>query len=441
MARLKLSDSIAWILLFVLAGLVIHTPVTVWLVSLGAPVGVKAWKEVLVAAAGVLLLVDLIRRKKTDLLRHDPLLWLVAGYGALHLLSLFVGSESVYSVIAGFMIDVRYVAYFAVIYVFLKLNPAYRQSFVRVGIVGAGIVVGCALLQLIAPHDALKDIGYSDATIKPYILLDENPHYVRMNSTLRGPNPLGAYAMIVLLGVFAYGMSVGRALRDSRKKWLYVFLAVGGLAALWISYSRSAWLGLLAGIGVLVVLKHRQRLFGVRQLAAVVLLCALVALIGYAVRDTAMFKNLVLHDNPTTGAQYTSDEGHRDSLKVGIDRLLQQPFGAGIGSTGSASLGSDSPLIIENQYLMVAHEVGWLGLLVFVWLWGAVLWRLLQQEQSWLRDAVLASGLGLMLIACTWPVLVDDPVSMIWWGMAAVALASPLKERGTHGATTHKKTA
>lgn len=441
MKHLSLPRIIAGLLLVIFGLLVLHAPLTVWLTAQGAPVWVKAWKEVLLGVAAVMLMIDLIRRHKADIL-NDRLLWLIGGYVLLHCVVAFFSQSSPYSLGAGLLIDLRYVVFFATVYVFLHAYPQYRRRFIVVGIAGAGIVVGVALLQLVLPHDALKYLGYSDATIKPYILLDENPHFIRMNSTLRGPNPLGAYAMMVLLGVVAYGLAVGIKLTDGRKRALHLFLAIGGAVALWISYSRSAALGFAIGLITMVVLRYRNHPVRWRQYITTGLVIGMLALAGYSLRDTVFFKNIILHDNPTTGAAYTSDQGHSDSLKEGIAKMLQQPFGAGIGSTGSASIGSQSPLVIENQYLMVAHEVGWLGLAIFVWLWGLVLWRLWRVKQDWLATTVLASGVGLAAIACTWPVLVDDPVSMIWWGLAAVALTVQKESKGKkHGTTTHKKAA
>ena len=440
MKHLKLTDVTAWLLLAILVGLVLHTPLVVWLTSQGAPVYVKAWKEVLLLGAAVLLLVEILRHRHQQIL-NDKMLWLIAGYTVLHIVTAAWTSAPFMSIASGLLIDLRYVTYFAVVYVFLRVHPQYRPLFIKAGLIGTCVVVGFSLLQLVLPHNSLAALGYSKATIQPYLLLDENPAYVRMNSTLRGPNPLGAYAMMVLLGVIAYGMAVGRSLRDNRKKYLHLFLATGGIVALWASYSRSAWLGLAAGIIVLLAIRY-GRAFGLRQVLAVVLLTVSIGLIGYAVRDTDAFKNLVLHDNPTTGAEYTSDQGHKDSLMHGIDRMIHQPFGAGIGSTGSASLATDKPLVIENQYLMVAHEVGWLGLALFMVIWVMVLWRLWKGERNWLTNTVLASGIGLMAISLTWPVLVDDPVSMIWWGMAAVALVPQVRQKGKkRGTTTHKKAA
>lgn len=73
---------------------------------------------------------------------------------------------------------------------------------------------------------------------------------------------------------------------------------------------------------------------------------------------------------------------------------------------------------------MIAHEVGWLGLGLFVWLNYLVMVALWHRRASWLALGVWASGLGLILIGLVLPVWVDDTVSIVWWGLAALVIAS-----------------
>ena len=118
-----------------------------------------------------------------------------------------------------------------------------------------------------------------------------------------------------------------------------------------------------------------------------------------------------------------SNDGHWSSLVHGTERLLVQPFGAGIGSTGSASLFGDQNVVIENQYLFTAHEAGWLGLVLFVAIFVIIMLRLWRGRRDWLSIGVFASGIGLALVGVIQPVWVDDTVSIVWWGLAAIALA------------------
>ena len=193
--------------------------------------------------------------------------------------------------------------------------------------------------------------------------------------------------------------------------------------ALWASYSRSALIATVAAVGILLAASVFRR-FGRRYwiIGSVIVL----ALIGGLVlaRDTTFVSNVLLHENPVGGSSISSNDGHVSSLQDGLGRLITQPFGAGIGSTGSASLFGDSPLVIENQYLFIAHEVGWLGLVFFLMVFVGVLSRLWQRRGDWLALGVFASGIGIAIIGLLLPVWVDDTISIIWWGLAAVALGS-----------------
>ncbi len=436
MSRIKLEHVIAWLLLVILGLVVVHAPLTVYIDSHWPGVGdvAKAWKELLLLAALLLISVKITLIKAWRKLLADKLLWLVGGYAALHIIMLLVGDATLLARVAGLMIDLRYVAYFAAVYVFVRLWPQYAQSFYRVALLGAAIVIGFALLQQVLPRDFLQYLGYSDATIKPYLTVDENPDYVRHSSTLRGPNPLGAYAVMVLAGVVAYGAAVGRKVKNNKVKYLHLALAFGTLVALWTSHSRSAWIAAVVAVGLLLAVRYHQALRG--KLAAWLVLAAVALAVGvYAVKDTTVFHNVILHDNPTTGAEIDSNTGHMESLVDGTASMLANPLGGGVGSTGSASLYGASPLIIENQYLYIAHEVGWLGLAVFVAIYVVVLCRLWRQRADWRAQGLFASGIGLAVIGLLLPVWVDDTISLIWWGLAAVMLA----EGGTRGKPANQK--
>ena len=429
----------AWLLLAVFGFVVLHAPITVFVSTHWPEVSlyVKAWKELFILLAGLLTTAGIITSGYWKMIVKDKLLWAAGAFIGLHIAILPLSDGTWQSIIAGLMIDLRYVAYFVVVYVFLKRFPMYRSAFLRIGIIGAIIVVGFTLLQLILPHDFLKYLGYGPETIQPYLTVDQNYDFIRYISTLRGPNPLGVYALMIVAAVVAF-LAMGNVgtLARNRSKLLFALFALGGPVALWLSYSRGAILGAIVATVVVLLVAYWRKLspriwFGV----AATLVASL--LVVYVIRDTTFFQNVVLHNNPTTGAEIDSNQGHIDSVETGIARTFHEPFGAGIGSTGSASLFSDDPVIIENQFLFIAHESGWLGLVVFVVLMGIVFSRLWRQRADWRALAVLASGIGMLVVGIFLPVWVDDTVSIVWWGCAAVLLAV---ERSTkHARTTNKK--
>lgn len=423
------------ILVFIAAVIVVHAPLSVWLGTIWPSFDllIKSWKELLMGVALVLFIISASRRSMIAPLLSDRLIQLSLVYAGLHLALLGFFQNGLQTAAAGLLIDLRYILFFVLVYGTLKMLPQFRKLFISAFLVGAVVVIGFALMQLLVlPRDILAHIGYGKATISPYLTVDENPLYTRINSTLRGPNPLGAYTVIVA-GLL---LAIGAKWKLGRKGWL---LAAGGAVALGMalgaSHSRSSIIGAVVAVLVIVVIvatkKIRQRfLLG----AAVITVVASAGI--YTLRDSSFVSNVILHNNPTTGAAVDSNEGHAASLVDGVSRMLTQPFGAGVGSTGSASLLSEKPLIIENQYLLVAHETGWLGLALFVLLFVMVMTRLWHGRRSALALGLFGSGVGLAVIGLLLPVWTDDTVSIVWWGLAAVAIATSQTTKGKRHAAS-----
>lgn len=407
-------------LLLIFAGMVIHTPLTLWLGTFYphyAPL-IKSWKEILLFLLIPAACWLVTRQNLWKELVHDWIFRLIIAYAALHVVLMALLWQGYAQALAGIAIDLRYVLFFALIYVLVRTLPQYRALMVKIAVGGAVVITGFATMQLFLPADILSHIGYSDQTIKPYQTVDENPEYIRVNSTLRGPNPLGAYAAAALAIAAAYVVT-----RKREGKKLDSIVEVVGLfsaVALWLSYSRSAIVAAIIGIVAAMAagVKKVSPLFLKMAVAGVILLVALVIV----ARDTPLVQNVILHDNPTTGGVITSNDDHASSLQSGVEWVTQQPFGAGIGSTGSASLFGPDSMIIENQYLFIAHETGWLGLALYGAIFALLLRRLFALRKDWLALGMVASGVTLSLIALLLPVWTDDAVSIIWWGLAAIAV-------------------
>jgi hypothetical protein len=430
------------ILLVIFGGIVVHAPLSVGLGVLfpSAETLIKSWKEILMLLAGLIMLVLLYRKKRWDILKN-PIMYAVGGYGLLNLLLLTINRQGATAAIAGLLIDLRYLLYFVLVYVALRLYPQLRRTFIITFLVGAFVVAAFALLQVfVLPHDVLKYIGYGDTTIEPYLTVDQNPQFVRINSTLRGPNPLGAYAVIVLSLLFAFWLKPKQG-KPQRQKLAISVIVVGSFVALWASYSRSALVAAFAAFAIIAVVVAGRRIpkkfwIGV---GVVVVITTIALLAG---RHTNFVSNVLLHENAATGSSIDSNQGHVTSLKQGMARMIHQPLGGGIGSTGSASLYGNQPTIVENQFLFIAHESGWIGLALFVFITFLVQRALWRRRTDWFALGVFASGIAMILIGLLLPVWVDDTVSIIWWGLAAIALGAhgSLNGKEQDGGKIYKKT-
>jgi hypothetical protein len=413
---------LATLLMVVFGLIVLHAPLSVGLGTLfpDHDLLIKSWKEILMIIAMPFAAVVAWRRNLVHSLLRDPIFYIVSAYALLHFIvgvALYKGSAVT---AAGLAIDLRYVLFFSLVYVLLKVVPGYRRMMLRIGIVGACIVVGFGALQLFLPADILAHIGYGKDTILPFMTVDDNPEYIRVNSTLRGPNPLGAYAgvaLVLVAAAWARGMLRGRV----RLIGASIF-ALCSAVCLWISYSRSSLVAGLIGVLVVLAVTVGRKLSLKGWISTVVVMLAITGAF-IAVSGSAVIANVLLHDNPTSGSVVNSNDLHVESLQNGLTQLLLHPFGLGVGSVGSASLFSSTPTIIENQYLFVGHETGWLGLGLFVALFIMVMKRLWLNRKDWLSLGVFASGISLGLIGLLLPVWADDTVSIVWWGLVAIAIA------------------
>lgn len=429
MKQTRLSMLYLGLLLFIFGFIVLHAPFTVVVSTLEPAAGdiAKSWKEILMVIAGLCAIGLIVKRRAWKPLLQEKLLWVIAGYVVLHIATIALLPRGVASTLAGLAIDLRYIAFFTLVYIALALYPVVRPLFVRIGAIGAALVAGFGTLQLLLPKDILTHIGYGKDTIAPYMTVDRNHDFIRINSTLRGPNPLGAYVATILSLVVSFVLLQYKRLSNRSSRWLVGALVFCLLVTLWVSYSRSALLAAVFGLAVIAVCLWGNKAKLVKPIWWFATGCVVLALAfgGYMIgKDSSFVSNIILHEDPAEGNDSGSNDGHVESLHHGVRAMIAQPFGAGVGSTGTASYHGDSPLIIENQYLFIAHEIGWLGILLFLIIFIEVMRRLWLRRKDWLALGVFASGVGLGLIGILQPVWVDDTVSLIWWGLAAIAIAS-----------------
>lgn len=419
----RLARNFGLSLLFLLAYIPFHAFFSVWLGDIsGYPLVFKAWKEAVLGILAVIAVVLLWRNKPAARQYFGSRInQLAMAFVALHgILALFLPT-TLAATAAGLAIDTRYVVFFLLVRVAVLVLPDISRRLCRAFLISGAIVIGFGVLQqYLLPADFLQNFGYSKDTIAPYLTVDNNPEYVRINSTLRGPNPLGAFAMIYMTALSAYMVSAWPGLTRSRKVLGFAGLAASG-SVLYASQSRSAMLAAavsLAAVGLLLMPVRLRKL----AIAGMAGLALLGGGIYYVVRDTPFVQIVIEHKDPNDPVGNDSNVGHANSLADGTRRVLEQPFGAGIGSTGSASLRSDTPLIIENHYLFVAHESGWLGLILFIALQAGVLYLLYRNAADWRAASLFASGLGLVIIGLLLPVFADDTIAYLWWGLAGAYL-------------------
>ena len=232
-----------------------------------------------------------------------------------------------------------------------------------------------------------------------FLLFDR---FMRAYGTFEQPNPYGGYLGLVL--PLAYSLSLGAKGHEKRDRgsipyslplapYLLVSLATIGLvlmlAAMLMTWSRGAWLGFIAALIVMNVVRSRR--------AATLFVLALI-LLGFVI----VMGGLQLLPEPITqrfldflpflsGVDVSRVEITPANFAVierlahwqaGWDMFSEHPWlGVGIGNyepvyPAYALPRWDEPLgHAHNYYLNIAAEAGLAGLSAYLILWAAVFWQ------------------------------------------------------------------
>jgi hypothetical protein len=444
----RLSDTLLarWLLLMIVVILVLmpfHAAITVWLSSIfGHYTAIRLWKEVFLLVGLVLCAALFYRDKHTreKILNHPllkPVFILIGLYIGLHILvggvALLRDDVVLKALGYGFVSNLRFLLFFGMCIVAAHYNSTWiRRYWWQLLLWPAAVVVVFGLLQtFILPVDFLKHAGYGSDTIAPYIAVDQKVEYARVQSTLRGPNPLGAYLVIIVTALAGLFLSV------RLKSWKFPVALLATLTVLYGTYSRSAYIGTFLSVLLLVWLMARS--VYVRKLLLVT--AAVTVVIGagmlFVLRDNDRVQNVLFHTDEHSLSSSSSNDSRAGVMKQGVRDIAEQPLGRGPGTAGPASVYNNGHArVAENYFVQIAQEVGVVGVVLFLGICffaGRALWYM--REWGVLPLVLLTSLVGLTVINLMSHAWADDTLAYIWWGFTGLVIGAALfeKQKGTHG--------
>jgi hypothetical protein len=427
MNETKLAQKISWIVAAVLVFLPFHALFTTWLGSnFGRLDAWRIWKELVIVVLAVLAIwlawTDKYIRKwlKTNWLPRLILIYTLLYIGT-GIWALAVGNVNSSALIYSLLSNLRFLGFFMIALTAATKSEFLKRNWRKLLAIPAVIVVGFGLLQrFVLPYDFLQHFGYGPKTIPAYQTVDNKIDYRRIQSTLRGANPLGAYLVLAIPALFL-------ALKKQKSvRWLVLGLS---LIAIFYSYSRSAWLGLAVTTALLIYWSlHSQKLKQATILGVVI--ATLVIGGGVLVlRSSHVVQNTVFHTDTTSGSPDSSNEDRLAALEEGAQDVLHEPLGRGPGTAGPASFRNNhSPRIAENYFLQIGQEVGWLGIALFVAINFMVAKMLWQQKSDVLARLLLAALVGLNVVNMLSHAWADDTLGLMYFGLAGIALSPAILE-------------
>jgi hypothetical protein len=380
----------------------------------------RIWKEILLIA--VLPITAWIVWKSPDLRDWLKRSWIARLFGLYALLHLILGAWALNNgqvnasaLIYSLIVNLRFVAFFLMCAVISAKSEFLERNWRNIVLWPALVVVLFGLFQhIVLPDDWLRHFGYGKDSIPAFETVNSDSAYVRVQSTLRGANPLGAYLVLIIPALIFIA-------RKNRQ------LLAGSLAAsfivLFFTYSRSAYVGVALALLSLFLLSGKLR-FKTNWLA-VGLLGGIIILAGtmQLLRHNQIAQNTILHTSDNSTIIISSNDARIDHLKSGLRDIEHQPFGRGPGTAGPASTrntGHESR-IAENYFLQIGQEVGAIGMALIIGMMALVGYELYQRRDDELARILLASLVGLTFVNLLSHAWTDDTLAYLWWGLAGIA--------------------
>ena len=355
--------------------------------------------------------------------------WLVgftAAYGLLHLV-LWAVHPDIYrnSALLGITYNVRIPCFVVAGAGAALLYPkafAFR-SIIKIVLIISTVVAALGVLQYFLPKDILAHFGYSlDRGVRPNFFIDDNPAFPRVMSTLRDPNSLGAYLLVPLAALI--GMVLRMRKTDLVRQMFVPLSLLLHLAAIYLTFSRSAWVGAALVVGLTIWWRFSSQFVRLLKIWWPATVVAVVVLAGavYWQRHNSALDGIVTHSTNKQVGPYDSNQYHWMFVRAGLLGIWHEPLGHGPGTAGLASIqnprGSN---LTENYYVQVGYEVGVVGLVMFVGLNAWLYIRIWRRHDGWtevLLPAFWAYVLMNMLLH-TWS---NEAVAAQWWLLAGLAL-------------------
>ena len=238
----------------------------------------------------------------------------------------------------------------------------------------------------------------------------------RIGSTLLSPLSLGSYLLVPL------AIAVERIARRTATPFTYAAIGTIG-AALLLTQTRSAILG-----GVIVGFLALRPAAGHSTAKRVRFALILTALVILAL-PLSSSSGLSSRVSSAFGGHEVSTQGHIKSLKVGLNVLIHQPLGRGLGTSPAIGDRFDvsGRVTSENYYLQVGNEVGIHTMIVFIVLTILLLLRLDREARAdatsdGVVSAIRAAGWALAVGSFFLHVWQPFVVALFFWGLAGAAL-------------------
>ncbi len=367
------------------------------------------WKEFILF--GILANIAISRINNKEKLKFEFIDYLIVLFGVLAILVSLINHIDLKTFIYGIRYDFEI---FAVFYVArnLKFNKEEIISFFKRSFPVVVAVALFAIIQHFLPNDFLKHLGYqtgewTPGSVSAFQLIGDT-QILRSQSFFSGPNQLGLF----LTSAFIFYLSQYGLFKKELNSKLLIGLLLLVLIALVFTFSRSAWIILIAGI-ILIAFNHFKKYWLNITIFIAMFVVLLIPLFfsNNIVSENKIINNYVLHQGST--------QERIDRFNSNLDIFKRNPFGLGAGTSGLAAFTLDSSnknIIPENWFLQIGVEYGYVGLILYILIIASLIYKTTKSKNQFAFS-------GFLIIAITsiyslfLPIWTDAPSNFWIWLM------------------------
>ena len=415
-AKLAPERILSWVGIAALLALPIWLFVSVWFAKLFG--GYEIWRaatSVLIAALTLTIFGYTLWKYPTEikLFIRDKINWAVFALGLIMVITILTGDATWHAKAVGLVMDGRYLLAFLAFRLLVRIDSQFWHKTLEklpriLTIIGVILAIAGLVQVTLIPRDFLTIFGYSFDGVAPYVSIDQGEN-LRAFATLAGPNNFANYLLITLFAaLFMAWKSKGRS------KVVYTSSAFVIILGLMASSSRAAFLAAAVSLVVLILssvkISKKVIIYGLTSMAV-------IAGLFIVLLEVPIFRENILHiRDDRNGSHETSNDAHLSAFVDGVDQVISNPIGCGVGCSGPASYYSKKSIISENYYLQMAQQYSIVGALLFIFIMVLVLGRLAAAGK--VGKLWFIVGIGLCFAALFAHTFTDEAVSVTWFAIA-----------------------
>lgn len=331
-------------------------------------------------------------------------------------------------------------SFFLVVFMIASLGHGRRFVEAMVGaLVGGGAIIAAfSIWEARTGYNIFNDLARVLPVEETQEVLDaEDFRGARAYGSAQHPIALGA-ALVMLIPLSLY-----KAISSPRRRGLWIAATLLMLLGSLSTVSRTSVLMLLTVVAVFLALRPAQT----RRVLPLVLPALLIVQLVLPGRIGAIQKSFFpeggLIAEQQKGAE-TRGSGRIADLAPSYEEFSRTPiFGQGFGTRVVDDTERQNAIILDNEWLGTALQLGIVGLIGWIWLFSVVIGRLGKAASAdrslkgWLMTALAASVSAYALGMFTFDSFAFIQVTFILFimiALAAIVLRPPTSERAPDGA-------